>query len=151
VDKDDGGAGCGASQTATSGYTKTSAEAGDTDTGSDLDEDSAQTACQDTQCSRVDHLDRRVRHPAQRYCLRALARTTHTAGRGDREDCPEANSQYRLFIDFLEASHVTRSSWHEIFLNGDFRFLRGKNLISCRWNLLCSFSVFCFYFFLRLY
>jgi len=47
VDKNDGGAGCGASQTATSRYTETGAEAGDTDTGSDFDKDSAQTARQD--------------------------------------------------------------------------------------------------------
>jgi len=95
VDKDDGGAGRGASQTATSGYTETGAEAGDTDTGSDLDENGAQTARQDAQRSRVDHLDRRVRHPAQWRRLYTLACTTYTAGRGDREDRPEANSQYQ--------------------------------------------------------
>ena len=47
----------------------------------------------------MDYLDWRVRHPAQRYCLRALA---DTAGRGDRQDRAEANSKYiNRYFDVL--------------------------------------------------
>lgn len=43
----------------------------------------------------MDHLDRRLRRPAQRRRLRALA---DTAGRGDRQDRAEANSQYQFIF-----------------------------------------------------
>lgn len=90
----DGGAGRWAGQEAASGHTETGAEARDTDAGGDLDEDRAEAARQDAQRPGVDHLDRRVRRPAQRRRLRALA---HETGRRDREDRAEANSQYRYF------------------------------------------------------
>lgn len=88
---DDGGAGRGAGQEATPGYTETGPQVGTVDAGCDLDAIGAEIARKDAQRLRVDHLDRRVRRPAQRRRLRALA---YAAGRGDREDRAENNSQY---------------------------------------------------------
>lgn len=71
--KGNGGAGCGAGQEATPGYSEESAEARDPPARSDLDADRPEASCENEERPGMDDLDHSFYPPAKRSGLRPLA------------------------------------------------------------------------------